>query len=336
VAPETPCPERSTPPKEVVSRTQPHFQDLRVPDAIALSLQQSGNATQFAHEVDLASFPTQPFSDTSAEMDSDPSKSHAEVDDSSAAQASSLTPDVLPRRSTANSPIPIDHTKYEAYLSRELPGVVRRELEAVMESTVGPIEDKLRSQFEQIVRDCQENLFNMYTQTMSDQFPEPSRISSRPYPNISPNKDDHSSNTDEGYYSFRSPHASQIMAGFPRPEPVLLPTLQQDSNELVESDLLSKRAHATPNITPSATSDSAACELCGNIYKGEYGRGNLARHRRQKHGLGEQHFSCEESDCGKTFKRPDARLKHYRREHPHLTSDLVYTRKLGETVASSS
>jgi hypothetical protein len=52
--------------------------------------------------------------------------------------------------------------------------------------------------------------------------------------------------------------------------------------------------------------------------QGDYRRGNLARHIRVQHG-GQQgaprSFPCEELGCTSTFRRKDARLKHYRKSH---------------------
>ena len=60
------------------------------------------------------------------------------------------------------SPKPLDLVQYEAYLSRELPRSVRKELEMAMESLIGPIEETLKNQLENIVRNCQERLSRNY------------------------------------------------------------------------------------------------------------------------------------------------------------------------------
>lgn len=58
---------------------------------------------------------------------------------------------------------------------------------------------------------------------------------------------------------------------------------------------------------------------CGRCFTGKYGRGNLNRHRRQYHASrGTTEWPCEVPSCSRMFKRPDSRLKHYRRRHPHL------------------
>jgi hypothetical protein len=66
------------------------------------------------------------------------------------------------KQGSNHSPTSVGFARYEAYLSRELPRSVRRELEIAMESELGPIEEKLKSQLEVIVRSCQERLFKMY------------------------------------------------------------------------------------------------------------------------------------------------------------------------------
>jgi uncharacterized Zn-finger protein len=61
-----------------------------------------------------------------------------------------------------------------------------------------------------------------------------------------------------------------------------------------------------------------ACTSCTTVFRGAYARGNYRRHRRQKHMDHHLGHVCEVSSCSKHFKRGDARLKHYRRHHPHL------------------
>lgn len=63
------------------------------------------------------------------------------------------------------SPRSAAFAQYEAYLSRELPRSVRQELEAAMELELGPIEERLKSKLETIVRSCQERLFRTYQET---------------------------------------------------------------------------------------------------------------------------------------------------------------------------
>ncbi|KAF2661349.1 hypothetical protein K491DRAFT_450626 [Lophiostoma macrostomum CBS 122681] len=65
---------------------------------------------------------------------------------------------------------------------------------------------------------------------------------------------------------------------------------------------------------------------CQVPFFGKYAKGNCARHRRQFHGLGTNMVVCEETGCERTFKRKDARLKHYRKHHPHRAGALVQRR----------
>ncbi|PSN65855.1 hypothetical protein BS50DRAFT_621649 [Corynespora cassiicola Philippines] len=62
----------------------------------------------------------------------------------------------------SSSPKASDITQYEAYLRRELPRRVRKELEIAIEKMVGPIEETLKNQLEDIVRNCQERLSKTY------------------------------------------------------------------------------------------------------------------------------------------------------------------------------
>jgi len=63
------------------------------------------------------------------------------------------------------SPRSAAFAQYEAYLSRELPRNVLQELEVAMERELGPIEERLKSKLETIVRSCQERLFRTYQET---------------------------------------------------------------------------------------------------------------------------------------------------------------------------
>ncbi|ORY10733.1 hypothetical protein BCR34DRAFT_485248 [Clohesyomyces aquaticus] len=54
--------------------------------------------------------------------------------------------------------------RYEQFLRRELPPAVRRELESAVERQFSPLEESLKSQLIEIVRDLQLRLFESYTQ----------------------------------------------------------------------------------------------------------------------------------------------------------------------------
>lgn len=55
--------------------------------------------------------------------------------------------------------------QYEQYLRRELPPAVRRELEIAVKKEFSPLEERLKSQLINIVRDLQLQLFQSYTQS---------------------------------------------------------------------------------------------------------------------------------------------------------------------------
>lgn len=55
---------------------------------------------------------------------------------------------------------------------------------------------------------------------------------------------------------------------------------------------------------------------CGAVIKGEYRKGNFHRHLVTVHG--KEKFPCEDPKCESSYKRKDARKKHYRLRHPHL------------------
>lgn len=112
----------------------------------------------------------------------------------------------------------------------------------------------------------------------------------------------------------------------PHPQP-------QDQSRWLLGTPSSHAGSTSMSRSPSNRSNTGTsiCEVCEKAFHGEYRRGNLARHRRQKHAHEEQTFPCEKRDCPKTFKRQDARLKHYRREHPELASNPPMPRKFEST-----
>jgi hypothetical protein len=70
---------------------------------------------------------------------------------------------------------------------------------------------------------------------------------------------------------------------------------------------------------------------CNADFRGTYARGNLGRHKRLKHGShqgdGPRKYDCEEPGCAKSYKRQDARVKHYRKHHHHLAPGPALSRK---------
>jgi hypothetical protein len=82
-------------------------------------------------------------------------------------------------------------------------------------------------------------------------------------------------------------------------------------------------APSSGHTSPASSSTSEVlyyCKVCHVEFTGIYGRGNLGRHRRNKHGIEEKTYPCEDDNCLRVFKRQNARLKHYRKNHHHLVS----------------
>lgn len=67
---------------------------------------------------------------------------------------------------------------------------------------------------------------------------------------------------------------------------------------------------------------------CGKTFHGEYRKGNLARHQKQVH-KNQASFKC--ASCERLFRRGDARLKHYRKEHKDLVVDNPFVRRIRPT-----
>lgn len=64
-------------------------------------------------------------------------------------------------------------SRYEEFLSRELPRQVRRELEMALDQELEPIEDRLKSQLVEIVRSSQEKLSRLYQNSLRDPHSAP-------------------------------------------------------------------------------------------------------------------------------------------------------------------
>jgi hypothetical protein len=64
------------------------------------------------------------------------------------------------------SPKAPEFKQFGAYMSRELPRRVRKALEVAMESIIGPIEETLKTEMENIVRNCQEQLTISFMDSM--------------------------------------------------------------------------------------------------------------------------------------------------------------------------
>lgn len=74
------------------------------------------------------------------------------------------------------------------------------------------------------------------------------------------------------------------------------------------------------SIASSSVPEALSCHAkgCSVIFQGQYRKGNLARHIRLQHRGGNGAYPCEDTHCSRSFKRSDARLKHYRKHHPYL------------------
>ncbi|KAF2746494.1 hypothetical protein M011DRAFT_85131 [Sporormia fimetaria CBS 119925] len=76
----------------------------------------------------------------------------------------------------------------------------------------------------------------------------------------------------------------------------------------------SRPDRSTPSSSPDANTLRCTVEGCESRFTKTYKRGNLSRHMRNKHGGkngAARVFECADPLCSSTFKRQDARLKHY-------------------------
>lgn len=70
--------------------------------------------------------------------------------------------DMASGASVMQSPQPQELKQFDAYLKRELPRKIRKELQVALQSVIGPIEETLKNDLENIVRNCQEALTRSY------------------------------------------------------------------------------------------------------------------------------------------------------------------------------
>jgi hypothetical protein len=75
----------------------------------------------------------------------------------------------------------------------------------------------------------------------------------------------------------------------------------------------------------SSVPDVLHCSVpdCRATFHGRYRRGNRSRHQRLSHHGAPASYPCEHTSCDRIFRRPDARLKHQRKHHPHLVSNII-------------
>lgn len=77
---------------------------------------------------------------------------------------------------------------------------------------------------------------------------------------------------------------------------------------------------STMSVTSSSCPSILYCTGCSQQFTGEHRRGSRARHMRNKHGksgVEARRYPCMYCDH-RVFHRQDARLRHYRRDHPEL------------------
>jgi hypothetical protein len=89
-----------------------------------------------------------------------------------------------------------------------------------------------------------------------------------------------------------------------------------------------RTASSSPKLALSIISETPTlpyelqCPRCGKTFTGRYRRGTLHRHQRLKHCPTDNvEYPC--AMCQKTYKRQDARLKHYRRCHPDFAGSAL-------------
>ena len=127
--------------------------------------------------------------------------------------------------------------EYDRYMARELPRLVRTQLETIVHGASGPLESGLQSQLIDIIRNCQRELFRAYA---ANQDPQVSTTGPSP-----------SSNEPE----FLDTPPTDVLAGinafFPPPS-------MPDNNVLFTyEDLLQNSSGLCPPISLSSFSDSA-------------------------------------------------------------------------------
>ncbi|KAF1950467.1 hypothetical protein CC80DRAFT_227461 [Byssothecium circinans] len=98
-------------------------------------------------------------------------------------------------------------------------------------------------------------------------------------------------------------------------QPLIAPGWELSDPEGLTYDSFASTSASASASTPAATLECVIAG-CDAKFSGEYRKGNLARHIRLRHAADGRIYPC--AGCTKKFNRQDARLKHYRRRHPHL------------------
>ncbi|KAF3041841.1 hypothetical protein E8E11_006703 [Didymella keratinophila] len=94
----------------------------------------------------------------------------------------------------------------------------------------------------------------------------------------------------------------------------------------------------TPSSSSVVIGDALRCshEGCEAEFKKSWGKGNLARHIRNKHKNGGRCYICEADGCASVFQRSDARLRHYRKEHQGLVKRPSRPREASSSTGTGS
>jgi hypothetical protein len=91
-------------------------------------------------------------------------------------------------------------------------------------------------------------------------------------------------------------------------------------------------AASSPMFTTSVSAlEVIRCDECNQEFHGTYRRGNMNRHRRQKHQT-QSSYPCADPNCPRVFGRQDARLKHQRRHHPELGNQAPISRRMAPSI----
>jgi len=120
-------------------------------------------------------------------------------------------------------------------------------------------------------------------------------------------------------------HPSTALSGFSMPtKTYITPSMEQNF-----SDRTNERQTTHPDGVENWIADMGSpypqlgtpvlepieCDVCGQVFKGVYQRGNLRRHKRSQHPSPEEILSLTCNLCNKEYKRNDALKKHQRKIH---------------------
>ncbi|KAL1791881.1 hypothetical protein ACET3X_009632 [Alternaria dauci] len=109
------------------------------------------------------------------------------------------------------------------------------------------------------------------------------------------------------------------------------PSASDTGSSILGRGLLSPKPESMTSDTHSCASDTSSpaappeiyCDIddCCIAFSGRHRKGNLARHKRNKHRG--RVYVCENASCERMFNRQDARLKHYRTHHQRLATPYI-------------